>query len=116
MKRTLIVLAMLTAFSAASVSTAAASPVAGRRAASVTDWLSYYIAMFLRAHANGQVDLQAIDTDTGVILGGDADDYANGKDDRIGPDTDGDIREAGLLGPGNSLSSGAGVGDQTFRQ
>lgn len=112
MKRTVIVLATMAALSASALSTAAASPVLGERATTVSGWLSMYIADFLRAHASGTVDLQVIGTGEGERLGGDADDYANGKDDKLGPDTD-DKRTTGLTGPGG-FPVGGGARIQSF--
>jgi len=114
MKRTVFVLALVAALSAVTVSTASASPVVGERAAAVSNWLSLYIANFLRAHANGIVDFQVIDTGTDERLGGDADDYANGKDGDLGPDTD-DKRATGLTGAG-AYQIGSGSRYQTFMQ
>ncbi|MDD3642956.1 MAG: hypothetical protein PHQ19_05800 [Candidatus Krumholzibacteria bacterium] len=114
MKRTVVVLAIVAALSAATVSTVSAMPVAGERASAVSQWLSYYIANFLRAHAHGVVDLQGIDTGVDERLGGDADDYANGRDEKLGPDAD-NKRTTGLTG-GSWDQFGSGSRYQSFMQ
>jgi hypothetical protein len=114
MKRTVFVLAIVAALSASTVSSVSASPAIGETSATATCWLSYYIANFLRAHAYGVVDLQAIDTGEGERLGGDADDYANGKGDQLGPDTD-DKRGTNMTGLGVTVD-GLGSRYQTFMQ
>lgn len=114
MKRTAFVLAILTALSALTVSSASASPAIGESTTAVSNWLSYYIANLLRAHANGLVDLQVIDTGMDERLGGDADDYANGKDDKLGPDSD-DKRDSSLTGSGGYYI-GFGSRHESFTQ
>jgi hypothetical protein len=114
MKRTIFVLAIVAALSVSAVSYVSASPVIGETTTTATCWLSRYIANFLRAHANGIVDLQVIDTGEGERLGGDADDYANGKDGTLGPDTD-DKRGTNLMGPGVTVD-GMGCRYQSFMQ
>ena len=83
MKRTVLLLVILTAFSITSVSQVCASPIVGEKAITVSSWLSYYSANFLRAHRhNLENDARTIGVDgNDVILRGDADDYANGKGD-----------------------------------
>jgi len=82
MKRTVLVLAIMAAFSITSVSQVCASPIAGEKAVTVSSWLSYYFAYLMRAHRQdvgyGMRDIG--DDGNDVILRGDADDYANGKD------------------------------------
>ena len=98
MKRTALLLAILAAFSITSVSQVCALPVVGEKAVTVSGWLSYYFASFMRAHRQVSVyEVRAIDGND-VILRGDADDYANGKDDKvIHPDGPGfDEPNAGL--------------------
>jgi hypothetical protein len=91
MKRTVLLLAILVAFSITSVSQVHASPVIGEKAVAVSSWLSYYFANFLRAHRHnlgGEIEERIIvDDGSEVILRGDADDYANGRGDTdgIGP-------------------------------
>jgi hypothetical protein len=98
MKRTALLLAILAAFSITSVSQVCASPVVGEKAMTVSSWLSYYIANFLREHRHDfQSDVNSedkliIDRGDDVILGGDADDYANGRID--------DGQDYDPLGPG----------------
>jgi hypothetical protein len=97
MKRTVLLLAILAAFSITSVSQVCASPAAGEKAVTLSSWLSYYFANFLRAHRH---DLSAeaaekviIDNGDDVILRGDADDYANGRGD--------DEQDVDPVGPGD---------------
>jgi hypothetical protein len=99
MKRTALLLAIVLAFSITSVSQVYASPIAGEKAVTVSSWLSYYFANFLRAHRVTLGSEERIISDTGddVILRGDADDYANGK---------GDEKDVDPVGPGeNKLST-----------
>jgi hypothetical protein len=92
MKRTALLLAILAAFSITSVSQVYASPVAGDKAVTISSWLSYYFANFLRAHRHNVVmeagDKVIIDNGDDVILRGDADDYANGRGDEDNQDID----------------------------
>ena len=84
MKRTALLLVILVAFSLTSVSQVHALPVAGEKAVTVSSWLSYHFANFLRAyrHDLGEIDDRIIKDDgSDVILRGDADDYANGRTD-----------------------------------
>ncbi len=83
MKRTALLIAILIAFSLTAVSQVYASPIAGEKAVTVSSWLSYYIANFLRAHrvTVGYEDGLISDAGENEILRGDADDYANGKGD-----------------------------------
>ncbi len=100
MKRTALLLAILTAFSITSVSQVCASPVAGEKAVTISSWLSYYFANFLRAHRHDfqQTDERIIiDTGNDPILRGDADDYANGRGDKdqdIDPEGPGDDKRS----------------------
>ena len=89
MKRTTLLLAILLAFSITSVSQVYASPIAGEKAVTVSSWLSYYFANFLRAHRVNLGSEIISDTGDDVILRGDADDYANGRDDHKDIDPDG---------------------------
>jgi len=111
MRRTFLLLALLAAFSISSIQPAHASaPVIQEKTTSVSGWLSYYIAVFLRAHANGLEDVQFGGTGgTGGMLRGDADDYANGKGDDLGPDTD-DKSNRILDGSGMAFPAGHGTG------
>lgn len=103
MKRTALLFAILAVFSITSVSQVHALPVAGEKAVAVSSWLSYYFANFLRAHRHnlGEVDDRIIyDNGDDVILRGDADDYANGKDEDKDLDpygTGGDDKRSTLL-------------------
>ncbi len=102
MKRTALLLAILTAFSITSVSQVHASPVAGEKAVAVSSWLSYYFANFLRAHRHnlGTVEERIISDDgSDVILRGDADDYANGRGGNkdFNPEGPGDDKRSTLL-------------------
>jgi hypothetical protein len=108
MKRTALLLAILAAFSITSVSQVCASPVIGEKAVTVSGWLSYYFASFMRAHRQVSVyEVREIDGNgNDVILRGDADDYANGKDDKvIHPDGPGfEEPNAGLGLPGGLMT------------
>ncbi|MCK4549490.1 MAG: hypothetical protein KAU49_04950, partial [Candidatus Krumholzibacteria bacterium] len=89
-----------TAFSITSVSQVHALPVAGEKAVTVSSWLSYYFANFLRAHRHnlGEVEDRIISDDgNNVILRGDADDYANGRGD--------DDKDFDPVGPGDNKRS-----------
>ena len=98
MKRTVLLLAILTAFSITSVSQVCATPIVGEKAITVSSWLSYYFANFLRAHRHNFENDSRIMSDDGndVILRGDADDYANGRDDEkeIDPEGPGDDKRS----------------------
>ena len=52
MKRTALLIAILAAFSITSVTQVSASPIVGDKAVTVSSWLSYYFAYFLRAHGH----------------------------------------------------------------
>ncbi len=100
MKRITLLLAILAVFSFTTVSQVHALPVAGEKAVAVSSWLSYYIANFLRAHRVTLGSETDISSDTGddAILRGDADDYANGRDDNeIDPDDPSDDKRNTLL-------------------
>ena len=102
MKRTALLIAILAVFSVTSVSQVHALPVAGEKAVAVSSWLSYYFANFLRAHRHnlGEVDDRIIsDNGDDIILRGDADDYANGREDDkdIDPVGPGDDKRSTLL-------------------
>ncbi len=113
MKRTALLLAILVAFSITSVSQVCASPIAGEKAVTVSNWLSYYFAYFLRAHRHnlGYDERTIGDDGNDVILRGDADDYANGRDDGkvLDPEGVGDKRSAGLTSPGGYITGSGGV-------
>jgi hypothetical protein len=115
MKRTALLLAILAVFSVTSVSQVYASPIAGEKAVTLSSWLSYYFAYFLRAHRHNfgyEYDRGLVDDDgNGDLLRGDADDYANGREDEedgpIDPGGRGDKRNTGLTAPGG-LTTGLG--------
>jgi len=99
MKRAALVLALLTALTVASGSSSNASTVVGERAVAVSEWLSCHIVRFLGVRAFGETDLERIVSGGDAILGGDADDYANGKGGSLGPDTQ-EKRDKGLASTG----------------
>lgn len=107
MKRTLFVLALLAALSVASGSTSNASPVIGERSVAVSGWLSSYIVRYLGARVCGVVGLYEISSGGEAILGGDADDYANGREEKPGPDSN-DLRGKGVLSTGGDQAVGSG--------
>jgi len=97
MKRTALLLAVLAAFSITSVSQVHASPVAGEQAVTVSSWLSYYFAYFMRGQQQNDAEIFdgiVVEVGDDVIVRGDADDYANGRGggdqdiDPIGPDNE----------------------------
>ena len=113
MKRTALLLAILVAFSITSVSQVYASPIAGEKAVTVSSWLSYYFAYFMRANRHNPGDVEGTIGDDGsdVILRGDADDYANGREDEKDPLPDGtdDKRNTGLTSIGGLTTGSSGV-------
>jgi len=82
MKRTALLLVILVAFSITSVSQVSALPIAGEKAMTVSSWLSYYFTYLMRANRQslGYEERLIGDDGSDVILRGDADDYANGRD------------------------------------
>ena len=109
MKRTALLLAILVAFSITSVSQVCASPIVGERAVTVSNWLSYYFAYFMRAHCQnlGYEERMIGDDGNDGMLRGDADDYANGKDDKkiVNPkDLGCDARETELISSGGFIT------------
>ncbi|MBN2184163.1 MAG: hypothetical protein JW746_02430 [Candidatus Krumholzibacteriota bacterium] len=65
----------------------ASSPVAGGRTTSVSTMLSHYLMIFVRAFDRQEVDLRPCADDSEMpLIGGDADDLADG---RIDPEEDG---------------------------
>ncbi len=112
MRRAIIFLAILLAFSTASVSIANASaPVIQAKTTSTSGWLSYYIAIFLRAHAGVTDGLQpGCGGGSGDMLRGDADDYANGRGDPLGPDTDDKSNRGFDNNGGRVIPAGTGTG------
>ena len=114
MKRTALLLAILVAFSITSVSQVCASPIVGEKAVTVSNWLSYYFAYFLRAHRHnlGYEERTIGDDGNDVILRGDADDYANSKNERRDHDPEGvggDKQRAGLSSYGGLITGSGGV-------
>ena len=113
MKRTALLLAILVAFSITSVSQVYASPIVGERAVTVSSWLSYYFAFFMGAHRHslGYEEMTLGDDGSDVILRGDADDYANGRDDdkELIPDGTDDKRNTGLTSSGGFITGSSGV-------
>ena len=112
MKRTALLLAILVAFSITSVSQVYASPIAGERAVTVSNWLSYYFTYLLRAHRHnlGYTESTLGDDGSDVILRGDADDYANGREDEkeLIPDGTDDKRNTGLTSSGGFITGSDG--------
>ncbi len=112
MKRTALLLAILAAFSITSVTQVCASPIAGEKAVTVSNWLSCYFAYFMRAHCQnlGYEERAIGDDGNDVMLRGDADDYANGRDDgkSVNPKSLSDDKlSTGLASPGG-LITGSG--------
>jgi hypothetical protein len=82
MKRIVLLLTILAVFSVISLSPAEASTAAiNGKAPSIASWFSYYLAMIFGTNSGDTVGIELIDDagGQGPLLGGDADDYANGK-------------------------------------
>ncbi len=87
--RKITLLLVVASFITISVSSdlSASSPVSGVGAASVSAKISHYIIIFVNAFDRGKVDLIPVTDDGDVpLVGGDADDLADGKAD---PDEEG---------------------------